>query len=81
MAKVVMDLGWKKVVVDAKLAIAMSELLSTSEIYETKNVKGEDGVYVTTYHIFEQEETRWLMEILPDSFYRMAKLAGKPEKE
>ena len=81
MAKMILEIGWKKYVVDAKLAITVSEMLSTAEVYETKYVKGEDGNTVTTHHVYDQEATRWMMEIMPESIYRMAKLAGKPIEE
>ena len=82
MAKVVITLGWKKYVVDAQQALAVSELLSKAEVYDTKYVKDGEDKSVAMYYVYPQdEENRWMMEIMPDSIYRMAKLAGKPEND
>lgn len=81
MAKVVIELGWKKYIVDAQQALAISEMLSKAELYETKYVKDVDDKGVTMHYVYPQEEVRWHMEIMPDSVYRMAKLAGKPSEE
>jgi hypothetical protein len=81
MAKMVITLGWKKYVVDAKLAITVSEMLSKAEMYETKYVCVDDGKATTMHHVYPQEGHQWVMEVMPDSIYRMAKLAGKPEKD
>jgi hypothetical protein len=81
MAKMVISLGWQKYVVDAKQAVAIAEIVSGAELYEVQSKKNEEGDYVTTYHVFDNSEERWTMEVMSDSLYRMAKLAGKPEKE
>jgi hypothetical protein len=81
MAKMVISLGWQKYVVDAKQAVAIAEIVSSAELYEVQSKKNEEGDYVTTYHVFDNSEERWTMEVMSDSLYRMAKLAGKPEKD
>jgi hypothetical protein len=82
MAKVVISLGWKKYVVDAQQAVAVAEMLSKAEVYETKYVKDGEDKSTTMYYVYPQEDEHgWMMEIMPDSIYRMAKLAGKPEKD
>jgi hypothetical protein len=81
MAKMVISLGWQKYVVDAKQAVAIAEIVSGAELYEAHSKKNEEGNYVTTYHVFDNPDERWTMETMSDSMYRMAKLAGKPEKE
>jgi hypothetical protein len=81
MAKMIISLGWQKYVVDAKQAVAIAEIVSSAELYEVQSKKNEEGNYVTTYHVFDNSEERWTMEVMSDSLYRMAKLAGKPEKE
>lgn len=81
MAKMVITLGWQKYVVDAKQAVAIAEMLSTAERYENCNKKDAEGNYVSTYHVYDSADERWAMEVIPDSVYRMAKLAGKPEKD
>jgi hypothetical protein len=49
-------------------------------VYESKYT-GEDRNLPVYYVYPQEEESRWMMEIMPDSIYRMAKLAGKPEKD
>jgi hypothetical protein len=80
MAKVVITLGWKKYVVDAQQALMVTDMLSKAEVYESKYT-GEDRNLPVYYVYPQEEESRWMMEIMPDSIYRMAKLAGKPEKD
>jgi transposase len=81
MAKMVISLGWQKYVVDAKQAVAIAEILNSAELYEAQSKKNEEGNYVTTYHVYDNPEERWVMELMSDNIYRVAKLAGKPEKD
>ena len=81
MAKVVITLGWKKYVVDAQQALAVSEMLSKAEVYDTKYAKDGEDKSITMHYVYPQDDHRWMMEIMPDSIYRMAKLAGKPTEE
>lgn len=81
MAKMVITLGWQKYVVDAKQAVAIAEMLSTAERYESCNKKDDEGNYITTHYVYDSEDERWTMEVMSDSLYRMAKIAGKPEKD
>jgi hypothetical protein len=79
MAKVVITLGWKKYVVDAQQALMVTDMLSKAEVYESKYT-GEDR-NLPVYYVYPQDDHRWMMEIMPDNIYRMAKLAGKPKEE
>jgi hypothetical protein len=82
MSKVVIEIGYKKYIVNADEAIKMAAILSSAEIYETTYTKDHKGDSTTMQHVYPQEEaSRWFMEIMPDSVYRMAKLAGKPSNE
>ena len=81
MSKVAIEINYKKYIVNADDAIKMAAMLSTAEVYETKHTKDNKGDSMTMHYVYPQEETRWYMEIMPDSIYRMAKLAGKPSNE
>ena len=81
MSKVVIEIGYKKYIVNADDAIKMAAMLSTSEMYETKYTKDDKGDSMTMHYVYPQEDMRWHMEIMPDSIYRMAKLAGKPSND
>jgi hypothetical protein len=78
MAKVLIEIGWKKFVVDAAEALAVSDMLSKAEMYETKYVKDSNDKQVSMHYVYPQEDSNWRMEIMPENIYRMAKLAGKP---
>jgi len=81
MSKVVIDIGYRKYIVNADEAIKISTMLSTAEMYETKYTKDDKGDSMTMHYVYPQEEMRWHMDIMPDNIYRMAKLAGKPTQE
>lgn len=82
MAKVIVEIGYRKYVVDAKQAVAVAEMLSTAEVYETRYAKDGGGNGTTTHHVFDMDDTpSWYMHMMPDSLYRMAKLAGKPPED
>lgn len=78
MSKVVIEIGYKNYIVNADDAIKIAAMLSTAEVYETKYTKDDKGDSMTMHYVYPQEDVRWRMEIMPDSVYRMAKLAGKP---
>jgi hypothetical protein len=81
MSKVVIDIGYRKYIVNADEAIKISTMLSTAEMYETKYTKDDKGDSMTMHYVYPQEEMRWHMDIMPDNIYRMAKLAGKPTQD
>jgi hypothetical protein len=81
MSKVLIDIGYKKYVVEADEALKIAAMLSKAEQYETRYVKDDKGDGVSVHYIYPQDDMRWLMEIMPDNIYRMAKLAGKPNKD
>jgi hypothetical protein len=81
MSKVLIEVGYRKYVVNADEAIKISTMLSTAEMYERKYEKDDKGDSTTMHYVYPQDEMRWQMEIMPDSIYRMAKLAGKPVQE
>jgi len=79
---VVVDLGYKKVVLNKERAMALIEILETADIYEevywseTDRIKmGMGDSY--TYHVYSND-TNFSMQIMSESKYQMAKLAGKP---
>jgi hypothetical protein len=81
MSKVLIEVGYRKYVVNADDAIKIAAMLSTAEMYESKYAKDDKGDSMTMHYVYPQDEMRWHMEIMPDSIYRMAKLAGKPTQE
>lgn len=83
MAKVVVSLGYKSIVLDADKAIAFAELMQNAEAYESKwHNKTDTRDSYNSYHIYplEQDGGSFLgMQMITDDAYRMYKLAGKPE--
>jgi hypothetical protein len=83
---VVIDLGWKKFVMDKHKALALIECLESAELYEEKWWSDEDrkrigmGNDSYTYHVYPNTNN-FSMSIMSDEKYRMCKLAGKPEEK
>jgi hypothetical protein len=78
---VVFELGYVSYALPPKDALAMAEILQRAERYEKKYRKDEStGIHNYTYHVYENTD-EILMRIVSDDHYRLAKLAGKPEKE
>lgn len=81
---VVIDLGYRKIVLPREKAMQLIECLEIAETYEEKywsetkrKELGMDGSY--TYHVYPIE-SGFNMTILGDSKYQLAKLAGKPQE-
>ena len=82
---IVIDLGYRKVVMPKEKAMLLMDCLESAEIYEERYWSEEDrkalgmtGTY--TYHVYPND-TNFSMQIMSDSKYQMAKLAGKLTKE
>ena len=82
---IVIDLGYRKVVMPKEKAMQLMDCLESAEIYEERYWSEEDrkamGMAETyTYHVYPND-TNFSMQIMSDSKYQMAKLAGKPTKD
>jgi hypothetical protein len=68
-------------VMSPKDALAMAEIMQRAEKYEKKYRPGGGGIESTyTYHVWPNPD-EITMKLISDDIYRMAKLAGKPEKD
>ena len=81
---IVIDLGYRKVVMPRERAMQLIECLENAEQYEEKYWSEEKrralGMTESyTYHVYPVE-SGFSMTILSDSKYQMAKLAGKPQE-
>ena len=78
--KAIVNIGYKNYVMDTEKAIAVLEMLSGAEIYDSK---WSSLSKQTSHYIYQQDDADFIreMKLLPDALYRMAKLAGKPNKE
>lgn len=81
MSKVVVNLGYRSIVLDADKAIALAELVADAEMYQSKYHSGENGKpSFNTYHIYPAEpDNGFSMQMLTNESYNMYKLAGKPD--
>ena len=84
MSKVIVAVGYKQFVVDAEVGVKLLDLLCDAEIYEDKY---HGGGKENTHHIYANEGHSSAfgvsveMKLIPNKFYQMAKLAGKPRKD
>jgi hypothetical protein len=80
MSKCVVEVSYRKYVLDTAKAVALLDILAEAEIYETKWQKEEDGG--TLHYIYPQgtEDHIRTLNVLPAALYKIAKLAGKPDK-
>lgn len=78
MSKAMITMGYKTYLIEPSDALKIVEILERAERMETKWDK-ETGKY---YFVYEQtpEEKVNSIELIPDDLYRMAKLAGRPQK-
>lgn len=75
MAKVIIEGAWgRSFVLDSDRALALLEIMKDAEVFEEK-------YSAKTVHVYDNTDRNLTMRLLPDSIYRMAKLAGKPEEK
>lgn len=79
---VVVDIGYRKLVMTKEKAMMLVECLESAELYEEKywsdEKRREMGMTETyTYHVYTNDNN-FNMQIISDSKYQMARLAGKP---
>ncbi len=84
MTKCVVAIGYKSFVIDADKGVQLLDLLADAEIYEEKWHSENKN---STYHVFANEGyaggngVSMELKVLSNSFYQMAKLAGKPSNK
>lgn len=79
MAKCVISIGYRNFVIDSDKGVQLLDILADAEIYEEK-YRGNSTP--CTYHVYsEQDNGTVSLRLLPQGFYSLAKLAGKPVKE
>jgi hypothetical protein len=75
----VMELGYNSIVLSVKDALVVAEIMQRAEKYEKKYTRAADGNNTYSYHVWPNSD-EVAMKLISDDIYRMAKLAGKPEK-
>jgi hypothetical protein len=81
MSKGIMSIGYQSYVLDTQDAVTLFEILSKAERYEDKYRGSENK---NTIHVWEadtDERNKFSFSLIPNSLYRVAKLAGKPEEK
>ena len=82
MAKVIVNMGYKSYVLDAKDAVALCEIIGGAERYESKyHSKTDTHESHNTHHIYpvSLDDSSFSMQMLTDEAYKLYKLAGKPD--
>lgn len=79
---IIIDLGYKKIVLSNNKALELAELLQGAEMFEEVYIQSDKRVNKDddhTYHVYPVKEF-FSMRLISDSLYQMSKLAGKPVK-
>ena len=79
---IIVDLGYKKIVLSNDKALELAELLQGAEMFEEVYIQSDKREHKDddhTYHVYPVKEF-FSMRLMGDSLYQMAKLAGKPVK-
>ena len=71
----VLSFGYGEYVLSTKDAVTVMEIMQKAERYECKYVSGGDN----THHVYANTDSA-VAKLISDDLYRMAKLAGKPER-
>lgn len=81
MSKVIVNLGYRSIVLEAEKALALISMLEDAERYESKYHSGENGKSsFNTYHIYPVDvDNGFHMQMLTNESYNLYKLAGKPD--
>jgi hypothetical protein len=77
----VVSLSYGELVMPTEDAVQLLKILERAELYRLNyHNDGATGKSESTHHIFPNE-TPYHARLITEDFYRMAKLAGKPEKD
>jgi len=76
MTKLIIEINYRKYVLDAKDALSIVEILGKAESYKYE-YEGK------IHRVWSEglEDTPITLSVLPDDTYRMAKAAGAPKKD
>jgi hypothetical protein len=80
----IVNLGYAEYVMPTKDAVTILELLAKAQRYEERYVSKDDknnttGESYHTYHVYANDNT-FGGKVLSDDKYRLASLAGKPDR-
>ena len=82
---IAITIGYQAYIFPTEDGLKLAEILSKAEVYkrqywstDERKKRGMTSEY--TYHVYPNADAMGV-EIVSDEVYRMAKLAGKPEKE
>jgi hypothetical protein len=83
MSKAIVRVGHREYVLSTESALRIAELLADAEVYESKWHRDEGAVQSHyTYHVYDRaHDDKLQIEVVGESHYLMAKLAGVPTKD
>lgn len=80
------SIGYTNYIINKEDALTLLAILEKAEVFEEKYISQEERSSMGfpegqshTYHVYPNEHM-FAMKLVGDDLYRMAKLAGKPEK-
>ena len=76
----VVTLSYGELVMPTEDAVQLLKILEGSESYRLKYHSNHGSQNESTHHIFPNDST-YHARLIGEDLYRMAKLAGKPEKD
>lgn len=76
----VVEIGYNSIVMPAKDAVLLAEIMQRAEKYEKKYRRDDSSGASYTYHVWPNTD-EIVMRLISDDVYRMAKLAGKPDEK
>lgn len=77
MDKVIINVGYQHYIMSTEDALTVARILNNAEKYQTKGY-GEDRAY----YVWQDDKiVVSQLELITDTIYRVAKLAGQPPKE
>lgn len=83
MSKALIRIGYNNYAMDVSDAVAIMEIMGRAEMYQFKR-DYKTTPTTTSYHVWGQEaggDDNLTIQLLPDTVYRVAKLAGKPNND
>ena len=79
-SKCVVTLGYIDFIMDSEDALTLLDIVSKAERF--KESYRDSKIGGNLYYVWEQDEceSKFVARLIPESLYRMAKLAGKPKE-
>lgn len=81
MTKAIIRVGYDQYVMDSEDALKIHEILAKAERYKREYRNRDEGGPLHYVWAQDNEDEARSFEVMPDNLYRMAKVAGKPDRD